>query len=89
MESLESCDVSLMQLIFNSKRNTVREAYYLDTGKIQIRHIISKRRLMYLYHLLTRDRSELIYKVYHIQKYIKRKHDWYELIQSEKQKYNI
>ena len=89
MESLESCDVSLMQSIFNAKRHTVREAYYLDTGKIQIRYIISKRRLMYLHHILTRDNSELIHRVYQIQQTIKTRFDWHGMIQNEKLRYSI
>ena len=89
MESLESSDISIMQSIFNSQRNTVREAYYLETGKIQIRYIIAKRRFMFLHHILTRDTSELINKVYHTQQLIKTKYDWYDLMQSEKNKYNI
>lgn len=68
MECLESADIQYMKKCLNSHPNTVREAYYLDTGKQKIRHIISKRRLMFLYHILKQPHSELLRKVYEAQK---------------------
>ena len=89
IESLESCDAKMMQNTFGSLRTTVREAYYLDGGKIQIHHLISKRRLMYYFHIISRDPTELIRKVYEIQKLKDCKDDYHKLIIKEKEKYNI
>ena len=89
IESLESCDAKMMQNTFGSIRTTVREAYYLEGGKIQIRHILSKRRLMYHFHILTRDPKELIRKVYEIQILKPCKDDYHKLILKEKERYNI
>ena len=44
---------------------------------------------MYLYHLLHRDESELIRKIYESQKLQINKGDWVKIIQEEKSKYNI
>ena len=44
---------------------------------------------MYLWHLLTRNKKELISKVYHIQQYHPTKKDYFSLIQKEKEKYRI
>ena len=53
-----------------------KEFIYLDTGLNPIRHIIKRNRLMYLHHLLTRDKSELISKVYFAQLRKPLKDDW-------------
>ena len=89
IESLESLDILYMKKCFNSHSKTVRENYYLETGKIKMRYILSKRRLMYLHHILTRDKSELIFKVYQAQGLKPTKGVWFTMIQNEKIKYNI
>ena len=63
---LEDCDVRLFSSIFES-RNINRVLFYLETSTIPIRHIIAKRRFLYLWHVLSRKPTELIYKVYKIQ----------------------
>ena len=89
IESLESLDILFLKKCLNSHSKTVRENYYLETGKIKIRYILSKRRLMYLHHILTRDKSELIFKVYQAQGLKPTKGIWFTMIQNEKIKYNI
>ena len=48
----------------------------IETGTIPIRYIIKKRRINYLHHLITRDSSELINKVYLAQRRKSGKNDW-------------
>ena len=54
-----------------------------------IRYVISKRRLMFLWTILNRDKDDLVRKVYEVQKIKKTKGDWYSLIEQEKQKYDL
>ena len=90
IEALESCDMRYLQQTFNSRRTTVREAYYLECGKIKIRHVLAKRRLLYWHHILTREPDELIKKIYLCQKYeSKNKSEWFSMIQNEKKSYKI
>ena len=56
MNTLESADSQLMQKIFNSHSKTVRESYFIETGKLEIKHIIGKRKLLYLWHIFTRKK---------------------------------
>ena len=44
---------------------------------------------MYLHHILHRDPSELLRKVYEAQKVKSTKYDWYQMIQDEKSKYDV
>ena len=78
-----------MSSLFGGSYSTNRVLYYLETAKLPIRYSISKRRLMYLYHILTRDTEELISKVYHIQRLKPVKYDWHNMIEEEKEKYGI
>ena len=52
MELLEAADVLYFQTIFNSHTKTVRDSYYLETGKLKLRHMIALRRLMFLHNIL-------------------------------------
>ena len=45
---------------------------------------------MYLFHILTRKDSDLVKKVYNAQQLKPAvRHEWYDMIQSEKEKYEI
>ena len=44
---------------------------------------------MFLFHILSRKESELVRKVYEAQRLKPVLHDWYDMIKSEKEKYNI
>ena len=89
MNTLESADSQLMQKIFQSHSKTVRESYYIETGKLQIKFLIGKRRLMYLWHILSCNKDELIYKVYMAQSLKPTHNDWFKMIQHEKIFYDI
>ena len=86
---LESADKELMRKIFNAHSKTACELFYLETGKLPIRFIISKRRLNYLWQVLSRKSDELINKVYKAQGVKTTKGDWFEMIKKEKEKYEI
>ena len=86
---LEAADKDLFRNIFNAHSKTASELFYLETGKIPIRFVISKRRFGYLWQILTRSDEELIKKIYQTQSLIVTKGDWYQMIQNLKQKFGI
>ena len=59
--------------------------FYLETGIIPIRYIIKQRRLSYLNHILSRNDTELIKRVYLAQKRKHVKNDWYLTVQNDKE----
>ena len=89
IESLEKSDISLLRKIMNAHSKTASEALFLELGKYPLRYVLSKRRLMCLWHILHRDKKELIRKIYDSQNLDINKGDWCEIIQMEKLKYNI
>ena len=88
-ESIEAADLDLMRKIFNAHSKTASELFYLETGKIPLRFVVYKRRLMYLWQILTRNDGELIHKVYSVQRLQTTRGDWFQIINEVKEKLAI
>ena len=89
MEILESADIAYFQVVFNSHSKTARESYYLETGKLKLKHMIAMRRLMFLQNILKRENSQVIKKMYLAQSFRPVKGDWYNTVKSDKENYGI
>jgi hypothetical protein len=57
--------------------------YFLEFGTFMIRHLVMIRRLMYHRHILTRDSTEIIKKIYMKQKVNSCKGDWIRLVEKD------
>ena len=66
--TLEKVDQALLRSILGAHKGTPTEMIYLETGTVPIRWILSQRRVNFLKHILTRNKEELIRKVYEAQK---------------------
>ena len=86
---LEQVDEFLLRNLLNAPSKTPKESLYLETGTKPIRYIIKQRRMMYLHHILTRAKDEMIYKVYESQVNNPVKDDWCKLITKDKIDLNI
>ena len=64
VEELEKVDRILLRHTLNAHSKTPIEWLYADTGKLDIKSLIQIRRLMYLWHILSRDEGELINRIY-------------------------
>ena len=80
---LEQCDEYLLRGIMKAHSKTAKEFLYLDCGVQPIRFTVQSRRLMYLHHLLTRDKDELISRVYFSQLRRPGKKDWAVLVEKD------
>ena len=89
IQSLEKCDIDLLKKILNAHSKTAHEAYFLELAIYPLRYTLAIRRFMYLWHILHRDKTELIRKVYDAQCCQTNKGDWVEIIQQERVKYDI
>ena len=77
-----------MKLV-NGHAKTAKEAFHMETGLLPIRFVCMKRRVMYLHHILSKPTSEMIRRVYEVQKQIYTKNDWYSLVQDNKNELGI
>ena len=84
INELERIDKILLRHILNAHSKTGIEWLYFDTGKINLGSLIRIRRLMYLWHVLSRDKTELIRRVYETQKVSNIAGDWFNLVERDK-----
>ena len=80
IERLEQVDLSLIRSLTGAHSKTVKEFLYLELKILKLRHILTIRRIMYHFHIITRDDSETIKKVYLKQKEASVKGDWIRLL---------
>ena len=87
--ALETVDQALIRSILSAHKSTTKEVLYLETGTIPIRWIIPQRRINYLKHILSRNKNELIRKVFEAQKEHPTKGDFIELVTKDLKQFEL
>ena len=80
---MEVVDSSLLRRLTGGHSKCGTEFHHLETGTWKLRHHISYLRIMYHHHILTRENSETIKKIYNKQKEYIVKGDWLELLKAD------
>ena len=80
---LEVVDHQLMRLICDGHSKTPIEFYYLETASLQLKSILSSRRIMYLHHILGRNEGELIKRVFEAQRDNTTPGDFVDLVKAD------
>ena len=68
LKDIKLIDNKLLRYICSAQAKTALEFLFLETGSLSLSHIISSRRMNYLYEIITRAENELIKRVYMAQK---------------------
>ena len=89
VEELEIIDRMLLRYTLMSHSKAAVEWIYSDTGRYNLRSLIQVRRLMYLWHILSRQDDELIHRVYNTQKVSNSVGDWVRLVNADKDELGI
>ena len=63
-QKLQAIDEMFLRRLFDVPVTTPKESLYLEGGKMPVKFIIKSRRVMYWWHIVSLDKSELLYKVY-------------------------
>ena len=82
-------DRILLRNILNAHSKTGIEWIYAECGKLNLNSIIQIRRMMYLWLVLSRDKSELTNRVYDTQTNYNNTGDWVRLVNADKQETGI
>ena len=83
-ERLEQVDMAAFRALIGGGHSKCPKAFYsLEFGTLMIRHVVMIKILIYHHHIITRDDSEFIKKVYMKQKENPLKGDWVQLIQKD------
>ena len=89
IEELEVIDRMLVRHTLNAHSKTALEWMYSDTGRYNLKSLIQIRRLMYLWHILSRNDDELICRIYQTQKNSSSVGDWFRLVEADKHELGI
>ena len=76
-------DNQLLQYICQAHAKTPTEFFFLETAAIQIKNIISSRRMNYLYELPKRDDTDLVKRVFYTQNENPSKGDFIQLVKED------
>ena len=80
---LEKVDLALIKSLVKGHPKCPAIFYYLETGTLMLRHILTINRLMFHHHILSRDKEETISKIYYKQKDLNVKGDWFNLLMED------
>ena len=83
VKRLEQVDTALISHLVNGHAKCPTVFHYLETGSLMIRHILTYLRLLYHHHILSRNENETLNKIYHKQKELQTRGDWYQLIKKD------
>ena len=89
IEKLEQVDRIFYRKLLNCHSKTGIEFLFSETGTSPITIKISVRRLLYWWHILNVEKSEMIYKVYSAQKLSPVAGDWIEMLDKDKTNFQI
>ena len=64
IKRLEQVDSSLLCALHKGHSKTPIIFHHLENGTLMLRHMLMINRLMYHHHIVTRNKDELIYKIY-------------------------
>ena len=68
---------------------TAIEIFHIECNTTPVRYLIKQRRLMYLWHVLSRDDNELIKRVYLAQRHSRSRLDWINQVVKDKNELGI
>ena len=82
-EELESVDEILVKNLFSCSNSVPKDLLYLELGIWPIRHIIMKRRCLYLHHILQQPENSRLFKFFLSQMKSPRQGDWVTQVLSD------
>ena len=89
LKLLQVLDRKILRLILGAQSKVPSEMLYLETGTLELQHVIAVRRMTYLQCILKRHDNEITKKIYIAQKKSPCKGDWVLKIEEDRIKYDI
>ena len=80
ISKLEKIDEMWFRRMFNLAKSAPREGMYIECGKMPVRFIVIMRRLMYFWHILHKDESELLSRFLSAQQLSASQTDWIQQV---------
>ena len=89
IEKMEKVDEAYLRSLLDAHSKTPIESLYIETGKMPLRFILQKRRLIYWHHLVNLKNDSLLKKFYEAQLNQPVKGDWVTLLKKDKDDFQI
>ena len=86
---LEEIGEMFLMKMFKAPKCVPRLSLYLERAKLPVKNVCQSRRLMYYWHILHSDETELLNKFYSAQLLRPTKNDWVQQITKDKKDLNI
>jgi hypothetical protein len=82
-------DHKILREIIGAQCKVPVEMLYLETGAIPIKSVMAVKRIIYLHNIVSRDNSELLYRVYFAMKNEPIKGDWINIVRKDMEEIDI
>ena len=82
-------NILLRGILGKAHSKTPLEFLHLELGTIPIRYTLASRRILFLHNILNRDKSELLYKYYNVQRENSLRGDFHLLVQADMKMVNL
>ena len=86
---LETIDVQFLRSVLKAPKCTPTEMLYLELGCVPFRHLIIKRRIMFLHYILNENKNSMIYRFLMAQIRKQSKNDWISQVQNDLKKLDM
>ena len=86
---LETIDVQFLRSVLKAPKCTPTEMLYLELGCVPFRHLIIKRRIMFLHYILNENKNSMIYRFLMAQIKKQSKNDWISQVQNDLKKLDM
>ena len=73
----------LLRKLLKTPISTPKPSLYLDTGCVPLRYVLKGKRIMFLHHILTREETALISRVFWAQVQDTAKGDWCQVVRED------
>ena len=83
ISKLEQIDQMFFRKLLNLPRSAPREGMYIECGKLPVRFILKTRRLMFFWHVLNKDKHEILYKFLSAQQLSSSRTDWIRQVRKD------
>ena len=83
MKMLEDVDNYFLRKLLQAQSKTSISFLHLETGTLPIRFILANRRLVYFHNILSRERTELIHRVFKAQEENPTKGTWFKSVKKD------
>ena len=83
VNQLQLVDNQLLRKILNAHSKTSNAFLHLETGTMPLKYIISSRRLNYLHNILSREKTDLVSRIFHAQSESPLEGDFVKLVEKD------